>query len=198
MSSAGWGFPTGKKASHVISVALDAPNNVISALSGRLGMLPGVSTKTIYGKTYDVTVKRTYRQTGRNPLSYPGRMAHSHTGADADAAEYLFERARAVRVRHYGHDIYIRGLIEFTNYCKNDCYYCGIRKSNGNALRYRLSEEDILSCCAQGYQLGFRTFVLQGGEDGYFTDRRLSDIVSKNPHPLAGLRHHAVRGGTVL
>ena len=93
-------------------------------------------------------------------------------------AEYLFELARAVRIRYYGHDIYIRGLIEFTNYCRNDCYYCGIRKSNGNAQRYRLSKEEVLSCCEHGYELGFRTFVLQGGEDGYFTDDRLCDIVS--------------------
>lgn len=94
------------------------------------------------------------------------------------AAEYLFELARAVRIRYYDHNIYIRGLIEFTNYCRNDCYYCGIRKSNGNAQRYRLSKEEILSCCEHGYELGFRTFVLQGGEDGYFTDERLCDIVS--------------------
>ncbi len=94
------------------------------------------------------------------------------------ASEYLFELARAVRIQHYGHSIYIRGLIEFTNYCRNDCYYCGIRKSNPNAQRYRLSKEDILSCCEQGYDLGFRTFVLQGGEDGWFTDERLCDIVS--------------------
>lgn len=94
------------------------------------------------------------------------------------AAEYLFELARAVRIRHYGHGIHIRGLIEFTNYCRNDCYYCGIRKSNANAQRYRLSKDDILSCCDLGYDLGFRTFVLQGGEDGWFTDERLCDIVS--------------------
>ena len=95
------------------------------------------------------------------------------------AAEYLFELARAVRIQHYGHDVYIRGLIEFTNYCKNDCYYCGIRKSNTNAQRYRLSKEDILCCCDQGYELGFRTFVLQGGEDGWFTDERLCDVISE-------------------
>ncbi len=99
-------------------------------------------------------------------------------GRTPEIAEYLFERAREVRIRHYGHDVYIRGLIEFTNYCKNDCYYCGIRKSNPNAQRYRLTKEDILSCCEQGYALGFRTFVLQGGEDGWFTDERLTDIVS--------------------
>ena len=95
-----------------------------------------------------------------------------------ETAGYLLERAREIRIRHYGHDVYIRGLIEFTNYCKNDCYYCGIRKGNHNADRYRLSKEDILECCAQGYELGFRTFVLQGGEDGWYTDERLADIVA--------------------
>jgi len=93
-------------------------------------------------------------------------------------AEYLFEQARKVREEHYGNDIYIRGLIEFTNYCKNDCYYCGIRRSNQNAPRYRLTKEEIIECCTYGYQLGFRTFVLQGGEDGYFTDERMIEIVS--------------------
>lgn len=93
-------------------------------------------------------------------------------------ADELFAEAREVRQQYYGNTIYIRGLIEFTNHCKNDCFYCGIRKSNGNAERYRLSKEKILSCCKTGYALGFRTFVLQGGEDGYFTDKRLCDIVS--------------------
>lgn len=90
----------------------------------------------------------------------------------------LFAEAREVRQQSYGNTIYIRGLIEFTNHCKNDCFYCGIRKSNKNAERYRLSKEEILSCCKTGYALGFRTFVLQGGEDGYFTDKRLCEIVS--------------------
>lgn len=94
-----------------------------------------------------------------------------------ELAEYLFAKARAVRIANYGHDVYIRGLIEFTNYCKNDCYYCGIRRSNLNAERYRLTKEQILECCAVGYDLGFRTFVLQGGEDGYFTDDKLVDII---------------------
>lgn len=93
-------------------------------------------------------------------------------------AEYLFEKARRVRQEHYGNDVYIRGLIEFTNYCKNDCLYCGIRKSNKNARRYRLTKEEILSCCKTGYDLGFRTFVLQGGEDGYYTDDLLVQIIS--------------------
>jgi len=92
-------------------------------------------------------------------------------------SEYLFEKAREVRIKNYGHDVYIRGLIEFTNFCKNDCYYCGIRKSNCNAERYRLTKEQILECCSVGYELGFRTFVLQGGEDGFFTDEKLIEII---------------------
>ena len=95
-----------------------------------------------------------------------------------ELAEFLFERAREVRHDHYGKDVYIRGLIEFTNYCKNDCYYCGIRRSNECISRYRLTEEDILSCCRNGYGLGFRTFVLQGGEDGWFTKERMTAIIS--------------------
>jgi len=102
-----------------------------------------------------------------------------------ELSEYLFEKARAVRIENYGYDVYIRGLIEFTNYCKNDCYYCGIRKSNCKADRYRLTKEQILESCAVGYELGFRTFVLQGGEDGYFTDERIIDIIRsiKNNYP---------------
>ena len=90
----------------------------------------------------------------------------------------LAQRARAVRDAHYGRKVYIRGLIEYSNYCKNDCLYCGIRRSNRNAERYRLSKEQILDCCRTGYALGFRTFVLQGGEDPYFTDERAASIVS--------------------
>lgn len=89
----------------------------------------------------------------------------------------LRENADILRKQHYGTDVYIRGLIEFTNFCKNNCYYCGIRKDNKNAHRYRLSKEDIMECCKDGYGLGFRTFVLQGGEDPYFTDEKICDIV---------------------
>ncbi len=92
--------------------------------------------------------------------------------------EELRIAADAVRREHYGTDVYIRGLIEFTNYCKNDCLYCGIRRSNRCAERYRLTKEDVLECCKEGYALGFRTFVLQGGEDPYYTDERICDIVS--------------------
>lgn len=95
----------------------------------------------------------------------------------ADLSEYLFEKARRVRKQYYGTDVYLRGLIEFTNYCKNDCYYCGIRRSNKNAERYRLTKEQILSCCEEGYRLGFRTFVLQGGEDGHYSDAALIEII---------------------
>ena len=93
-----------------------------------------------------------------------------------DAA--LREAADAVRRSIYGDKVFVRGLIEFTNYCKNNCYYCGIRAGNPHADRYRLSKDEILSCCEEGYKLGFRTFVLQGGEDPYFTDERICDIVS--------------------
>lgn len=107
------------------------------------------------------------------------------THRDEETAAYLFERARQVRHRYYENKIFTRGLIEFTNYCRNDCYYCGIRKSNCNAERYRLTKEDILSCTEQGYQLGFRTFVLQGGEDAYYTDDVIADMVAsiKSQHP---------------
>ena len=98
---------------------------------------------------------------------------------DEQAINYLRDTARKVADDIYGKQVFIRGLIEFTNYCKNDCIYCGIRRSNPNAQRYRLTEEEILSCCANGYELGFRTFVLQGGEDPYFTDERICDIVAK-------------------
>lgn len=111
------------------------------------------------------------------------------TGRTPEVSEYLFALAREERHAHYGHDVYIRGLIEFTNYCKNDCLYCGIRKSNSHAIRYRLSEEDILSCCHTGYELGFRTFVLQGGEDAFYTDERIVRLVSgiKDRYPDCAL-----------
>lgn len=98
---------------------------------------------------------------------------------NTEEEEYLYAQARQVREAVYGKDVYLRGLIEFTNYCKNDCYYCGIRKSNGKASRYRLTRQQILDCCDQGYALGFRTFVLQGGEDGYYTDEMICEIVSE-------------------
>lgn len=88
-------------------------------------------------------------------------------------------QTEAVRLqkKYYGTKVFTRGLIEFTNHCKNNCYYCGIRRENRQAVRYRLTQEEILECCSKGYGLGFRTFVLQGGEDLYFTDERMADII---------------------
>ena len=94
-----------------------------------------------------------------------------------DLDEYIFEIARTEREPYYGKNVYIRGLIEFTNYCKNDCYYCGIRRSNKKVDRYHLTEEQISDCCDIGYELGFRTFVLQGGEDGSYTDAQLVHLI---------------------
>lgn len=102
-----------------------------------------------------------------------------------EAAALLAELAVKARKAIYGNTVYIRGLIEISNVCKNDCLYCGIRRSNRNCQRYRLSKEDILSCCREGYALGFRTFVLQGGEDPAFTDDVLCELVQaiKTEHP---------------
>ncbi len=116
-----------------------------------------------------------------------GRLAAERNLSDSEfafliendsAAEPLFAAADRVRRSIYGDEVYLRGLIEFTNYCKNNCYYCGIRAGNPNAVRYRLSQEEILACCEEGYSLGFRTFVLQGGEDPFFTDDRLCNVIS--------------------
>jgi biotin synthase len=109
----------------------------------------------------------------------PTGSAHAH-----DIAE-LFAEADAVRQRHYGRRVLFRGLIEFTSYCTNGCLYCGIRAGNPSAVRYRLSDAEILDACAQGHELGFRTFVLQGGEDPAFTDDRACGLVAaiKRAHP---------------
>jgi biotin synthase len=93
-------------------------------------------------------------------------------------AEKIRSCAHAIRERYFGRTVFIRGLIELSNYCRNDCYYCGIRKSNGEISRYRLTPEQILDCCRLGHELGFRTFVLQGGEDAWFNDGRLAALVA--------------------
>ncbi|AEF86723.1 radical SAM [Treponema primitia ZAS-2] len=110
-------------------------------------------------------------------LSGDAEILHYITTDDPAEAESLYAAAREVREEHYGQDVYFRGLIEFTNYCKNDCYYCGIRRSNSNAERYHLSMEQILYCCQMGDMLGYRSFVLQGGEDPWFTDDRITEMV---------------------
>ena len=99
-------------------------------------------------------------------------------GYTKDDRLFAASLARETADRIFGKKIFFRGLIEFTNFCKNDCLYCGIRRSNRNAERYRMTEEEILHCCRWGYQAGFRTFVMQGGEDPHFTDERIVRIVS--------------------
>ena len=101
------------------------------------------------------------------------------TSITPETTEYIREKAVNARKEIYGNKIYIRGLIEISNICKNDCYYCGIRGSNTNCDRYRLNPEEILECAKEGYALGFRTFVMQGGEDGYFSDEILVDLIKK-------------------
>jgi biotin synthase len=96
---------------------------------------------------------------------------------EKEAVEILRSEAVRLRRKYYGDRVFIRGLIEFTNICKNNCYYCGIRCENKNIERYRLGREEILMCCEDGYRLGFRTFVLQGGEDMYYTDELMADII---------------------
>ena len=99
----------------------------------------------------------------------------SHTGDDTE----LYNEADKIRRMHYGNKVYIRGLIEISNYCKNNCLYCGIRERNLSLSRYRLTKEDILSCARVGYELGFRTFVMQGGEDEFFTDDFMCSVISE-------------------
>jgi biotin synthase len=108
---------------------------------------------------------------------------------DDQMLERLQEEATTIRKRHYGNKVFTRGLIEYTNYCTNNCNYCGIRAENTKTFRYRLSQNDILQCCKEGYELGFRTFVLQGGEDPYFTDDRMVDIIKdiKDTYPDCAL-----------
>ena len=104
---------------------------------------------------------------------------------DCEDTDYLFSQAVKQRKKYYSNTVYIRGLIEISNHCKNDCLYCGIRRSNSTLTRYRLSKNDILTCTDEGYKLGFRTFVLQGGEDLYYSDNEICSIVYeiKSKHP---------------
>ena len=112
------------------------------------------------------------------------------TDLSEEEREYLREKAEEKRINVYGKEVFLRGLIEFTNICKNDCYYCGIRKSNGNVDRYRLTPDQVYACVEAGYELGFRTFVLQGGEDGHYaTDEVICNLIRgiKERHPDCAL-----------
>ena len=113
-------------------------------------------------------------RTHRLPLDGYLQILTNATAADAARLAAL---ARAETEKYYGTGVFVRGLIEISNYCKNDCYYCGIRRSNRSCTRYRLTPEQILECCDEGYGLGFRTFVMQGGEDGYFSDELLVPLL---------------------
>ena len=98
-------------------------------------------------------------------------------GFSPEAAAYAAQLAVPLRQQLYSTDVFVRGLLEISSYCRNDCLYCGIRRSNKDAVRCRLDKEKILECARQGYDLGMRTFVLQGGEDPFFTDDKICDIV---------------------
>ncbi len=120
-----------------------------------------------------------------NPISLQKEL---HAASDARLQQILstdeldlslFQAADQVRQQHYGKKVYLRGLIEFSNFCRNNCFYCGIRKDNPKIKRYRLTKEQILACCEEGYSLGYRTFVLQSGEDPENTDAFLCDVVSQ-------------------
>ena len=108
-------------------------------------------------------------------------LENRNSEIQADLALHASEAAR----EHYGNKVFVRGLFEFTYFCKNDCYYCGIRCGNKNADRYRLTKEEIVGCASYGYDLGFRTIVLQGGEDTYYKDEMIVDIIKsiKKDHP---------------
>ena len=117
---------------------------------------------------------------------------------DKETVVCLGQEAARLREKYYGNKVYMRGLIEFTNFCKNNCYYCGIRRDNKNASRYRLTEEEILDCCKNGYELGFRTFVLQGGEDPYYTDERICTITKEIKKQMKRLWISLRRSVTVI
>ena len=121
-------------------------------------------------------IRRIDRLASEHCLRKEDYLALLTTCTEAEDA-YLAARALETKEAVYGNKIFIRGLIEISNICKNDCYYCGIRASNKNCERYRLTPDDILECCEEGYRLGFRTFVMQGGEDGYFSDERLVPLI---------------------
>ena len=127
----------------------------------------------------DITLYRLLEKLERERSLSSGEWVRLIEGRDGELARLAAEKADAVRRRIYGNRVYIRGLIEISSYCKNGCLYCGINRDNKNAVRYRLEKSDILACCVKGYELGFRTFVLQGGEDPYFTDDLVCSIVGE-------------------
>lgn len=120
-------------------------------------------------------IEKLEKEQGLSKNEYVYMIQHMNEEAEI----VLAEKARRVREKIYGKDVFVRGIIEFSNVCKNDCYYCGIRKDNDKVKRYRLTEKQIMECCRIGYESGYRTFVLQSGEDGYYTDEVLGELVSR-------------------
>ncbi len=120
------------------------------------------------------TLLQKLEETGRLSRAEFRRLIAERT---SELVEGAAVRARQIREQQFGRQLFIRGLIEISSFCRNNCYYCGIRRGNPHAERYRLTPEQILACCASGYPLGFRTFVLQGGEDAWFTDERMVAII---------------------
>ena len=123
-------------------------------------------------------------------LELQGSLTHEEyvmllSNNSQELRDYAALKAVSIKEKYYSNKVFVRGLIEFSNYCKNDCYYCGIRNGNHNCDRYRLSQDEIFECCRQGYDFGYRTFVLQSGEDLYYSDERICDIVSsiKSEYP---------------
>lgn len=119
-------------------------------------------------------IERLYRE----HTAAPDELRTLLAGCDSRHLELINEKARETAQARFGNKVFIRGLIEIGNCCHNDCYYCGIRRSNRNIERYRLNKETILACCREGHALGFRTFVLQGGEDDYLTTERATGIIA--------------------
>lgn len=115
----------------------------------------------------------------RNHALPPEELRRLLTDIDSQTKEYLHQTAREITLEHFGDEIYIRGLIEISNFCRNDCRYCGIRRSNRQTERYRLTPQTVLACCEEGYRLGMRTFVLQGGEDPALTDELLRNLIGE-------------------
>lgn len=120
----------------------------------------------------------TIRHLDENRIVSDEELKELLTTQNEKAIDELLKRARNKALKQFGNKIFIRGLIEISNYCWNDCFYCGIRHGNEKVERYRLIREEILSCCEQGYQLGFRTFVMQSGEDSYWRGKRMEELVS--------------------
>ncbi|MBQ8921879.1 MAG: [Oscillospiraceae bacterium] len=114
----------------------------------------------------------------QHSLTKPDWITLISNFTDDDRA-YAADIAREIAQSKFGNRVFIRGIVEFSNYCKNDCLYCGIRRSNGRAQRYRLTDDEILSCCAEGYEIGYRTFVLQSGEDMTYTADRIAALVRR-------------------